>query len=262
MKNHHGKQGGSRVTLSRAMSKIGYCSRTQAETLINEGRVRVNGSRATDCRLWIDLDLDVMAVDGVQVRAAAKSYIMLNKPRGLITTRDDPGGRDTVFSCLRDLNPSHISPVGRLDEASEGLLLFTNDTVLAQRLLDPETNVKKIYHVRVSGKPTESDIRHIMSGIQDRGETLTASSARILRFVEKNGWLEVELREGRNRQIRRMVEALGFECQRLVRVGIDTLSLGSLNKGEYRYLSEVEIGTLGRRVGLPIVDFGEMDGKR
>ncbi len=253
MKKHNSEPGGRRVTLSRAMSKIGYCSRTQAEILINEGRVRINGARATDCRMWIDLDLDVIAVDDVSVRAAAKSYIMLNKPRGLITTRDDPGGRDTVFSCLRDLNTSHISPVGRLDKASEGLLLFTNDTVLAQRLLDPKTNVKKIYHVRVSGKPTESHIGQMMTGIQDRGETLTASSARILRLVEKNGWLEVELREGRNRQIRRMVEGLGFECQRLVRIGIDTLSLGSLSKGEYRCLSDVEIGTLRRRVGLSIV---------
>jgi 23S rRNA pseudouridine2605 synthase len=253
MKKHNGTPSGRRVTLSRAMSKLGHCSRTQAETLINEGRVRINGTRARDCRIWIDLDLDVLAVDGASVRRAAKSYVMLNKPRGLITTRDDPGGRDTVFSCLRALNTSHISPVGRLDKASEGLLLFTNDTVLAQRLLDPETNVRKIYHVRVSGKPTETDMGQMVAGIADRGESLTASSARVLRSAEKNVWLEVELREGRNRQIRRMVEALGFECQRLVRVGIDTLSLGSLKKGEYRCLNDIEIESLRRRVGLPVL---------
>ena len=250
MKNHNIRPGGRGVTLPRAMSKLGYCSRTQAETLINEGRVKINGRSTKDCQLWVDLDLDELAVDGETVGKAANCYVMLNKPRGLVTTRKDPGGRDTVFSCLRTLDVPHISPVGRLDKASEGLLLFTNDTTLAQRLLDPETNVRKIYHVQVSGKPSDLDVKRMTSGIQDRGELLTASSARIARLGVKNVWLEIELREGRNRQIRRMVEALGLDCLRLVRIEFGNLTLGSLGKAESRFLAPSEIETLGRTVLL------------
>lgn len=250
VKRHSSGSVGKRVTLPRALSKLGFCSRTQAEGLIGAGRVKVNGRHATSLEIWIDLDLDEVTVDGHAVVEAAKSYIILNKPRGLLTTRDDPGGRDTVFRCLRTKEIPYLAPVGRLDKASEGLLLFTNDTVLAQRLLDPETNVGKIYHVQVSGKPAELDVTRMMSGIFDRGETLVASSARILRSGEKNVWLEVELRQGRNRQIRRMVEGLGFDCLRLVRVGFDSLKLGSLRKGESRHLEEAEIKALTERAGL------------
>jgi 23S rRNA pseudouridine2605 synthase len=175
---------------------------------------------------------------------------MLNKPRGLVTTRDDPEGRPTVYDCLRDIDARHLAPVGRLDKASEGLLLFTNDTVLAQALLDPVTHVGKIYHVQVNRIMDQALLNRMESGIVDDGELLTAISARLLRSGDRNGWIEVELKEGRNRQIRRMLEALDIECLRLVRVAFGNVMLGDLPKGAVRALTEAEILGLRRRAGM------------
>ncbi|AVA19829.1 MULTISPECIES: pseudouridine synthase [unclassified Rhizobium] len=241
---------GKRVTLPRALSKLGYCSRTQAEGLIAAGRVTVDGRKITDPAAWIDLDRARIAVDGIEISAEKKLYFMLNKPRGLVTTRDDPEGRPTVYDCLRDIDARHLAPVGRLDKASEGLLLFTNDTVLAQALLDPVTHVSKIYHVQVNRIMDQELLSRMERGIVDDGELLTAISARLLRSGDRNGWIEVELREGRNRQIRRMLEALDIECLRLVRVSFGDIALGDLAKGAVRALTEAEIVGLRRRAGM------------
>ena len=230
--------------LPRALSKLGYCSRTQAERLIAGGRVTVGGRVVTDLTHWVDVNADRIAVDGIAVVAENRVYLMLNKPRGLVTTRDDPEGRETVFSCLKGLDTPYLAPVGRLDKASEGLLLFTNDTVLAQRLLDPQTHVAKLYHVQVSGKLDEMALAKMQAGILDDGEFLKAEAVRLLREGDKNAWLEVELREGKNRQIRRMLDHLGAECLRLVRVAIGDIALGGLPKGETRMLSAAEIERL------------------
>jgi 23S rRNA pseudouridine2605 synthase len=238
---------GKRVTLPRALSKLGYCSRTQAESLIAGGRVAVDGRKITDPAAWIDLDQARIAVDGIEISAEKKLWFMLNKPRGLVTTRDDPEGRPTVYDCLRDIDARHLAPVGRLDKASEGLLLFTNDTVLAQALLDPVTHVGKIYHVQVNRIMDQELLDRMESGIIDDGELLTAISARLLRSGDRNGWIEVELKEGRNRQIRRMLEALDIECLRLVRVAFGNIMLGDLPKGAVRALTEAEILGLHRR---------------
>lgn len=235
-----------RVTLPRALSKLGFCSRSQAEKLVAEGRVSVHGRRVTDLAAWVDIRTDRIEVDGQPVGAEAKVYLMLNKPRGLVTTRDDPEGRDTVFSCLEHLSIPHVSPVGRLDKASEGLLLFTNDTVLAQRLLDPQSGIAKTYHVQVRGRPAESDLERMMAGILDDGEVLKAASVRILREADKTTWLEFELHEGKNREIRRMLEALGFECLRLLRIAFGDLVLADLEKGKVRHLSDAEVASLRR----------------
>ncbi|ACP21512.1 putative ribosomal pseudouridine synthase B (plasmid) [Sinorhizobium fredii NGR234] len=240
---------GKRVTLARALSKLGYCSRTQAERLIAEGRVSVGGRKTTDLSLWIDIDRDRITVDGTPVAAEARIYLMLNKPRGLVTTRDDPEGRPTVFDCLGKVDARFMSPVGRLDKASEGLLLFTNDTVLAQRLLDPATHLGKTYHVQVRGLFDEAAARAMMDGVSEGGEMLKAIDVRRLRSGDKNSWIEVELQEGRNRQIRRMLDALGFECLRLVRVSIGEIRLGDLPKGASRPLSEAEVQYLRRHTG-------------
>lgn len=241
---------GKRVTLPRALSKLGYCSRTQAEALIAAGRVTVDGRRITDPAAWIDLDRARITVDGAAIAAEKKLYFMLNKPRGLVTTRDDPEGRPTVYDCLRDIDARHLAPVGRLDKASEGLLLFTNDTVLAQALLDPITHVTKTYHVQVKPIMDQELLERMEGGIIDDGELLTATAARLLRSGERNGWIEVELREGRNRQIRRMLEVLGVECLRLVRVAFGDIVLGDLAKGAVRALSDTEILELYRRTGM------------
>jgi len=235
--------------LPRALSKLGFCSRTQAEALVSEGRVSVNGRRVTDPLAWVDLDRATIAVDGVAVAAEKKLYLMLNKPRGLVTTRHDPEGRPTVYDCLDAYQGPHLSPVGRLDKASEGLLLFTNDTVLAQALLDPVTHVAKTYHVQVNRPMDEALLARMTEGLTIDGERLTASAAVPIRAGDRNAWIEVELREGKNRQIRRMLEALGIECLRLVRVSIGNLVLGSLAKGAVRELSEDEVRQLRRLAG-------------
>ncbi|CAN7506385.1 rRNA pseudouridine synthase [Rhizobium rhizogenes] len=238
------------MTLPRALSKLGYCSRTQAEALIAAGRVTVDGREITDPTAWIDLDRARIAVDGEAIAAEKKLYFMLNKPRGLVTTRDDPEGRPTVYDCLRDIDARHLAPVGRLDKASEGLLLFTNDTVLAQALLDPISHVGKIYHVQVNTIMEQELLERMERGIVDDGELLTASAARLLRSGDRNGWIEVELKEGRNRQIRRMLEVLGVECLRLVRVSFGDIALGDLAKGAVRPLTEAEVLELRRRAGM------------
>lgn len=236
--------------LPRALSKLGYCSRTQAERLISDGRVSVGGRVITDLTHWVDVNADPIAVDGVIVTAEERVYLMLNKPRGLVTTRDDPEGRETVFSCLKGLETPHLSPVGRLDKASEGLLLFTNDTVLAQRLLDPQTHVAKLYHVQISEKPDAAALAKMRAGIADDGELLKAAAVRLLREGDRNAWLEIELREGKNRQIRRMLEHLGVECLRLVRVAIGDIVLGDLPKGAVRALSATEVERLREQTHL------------
>lgn len=242
---------GTRVTLPRALSKLGYCSRSQAEKLVAGGNVSVGGRRVTDLTAWVDIRTDRIEVDGQPVGAQEKVYLMLNKPRGLVTTRDDPEGRETVFSCLEDLDIPHVSPVGRLDKASEGLLLFTNDTVLAQRLLDPDRGIAKIYHVQTRGRPSEADLGRMTAGILDDGELLKAAGVKVLREADRSCWLEFELREGKNREIRRMLEAVGFECLRLVRIAFGGLALGDLEKGKSRFLADHEITELRRSAVMP-----------
>ncbi len=239
-----------RVTLQRAFSKLGICSRKQAEAFILEGRVRVNGKVVTAVDTWVEMNSDRIELDGAVLKARAKIYLALNKPRGLVTTRDDPEGRDTVFDCLEGLDLPFVAPIGRLDKASEGLLLFTNDTQLAQRLLDPDKDVRKIYHVQVSGEPGEAELARMTAGIEADGQLLTAAAVRLLRSGEKTAWLEVALTEGKNRQIRRMLEALGLECLRLVRVSIGDIVLGDLAKGATRFLSDDEVRSLRRATGL------------
>lgn len=241
---------GDRVTLPRALSKLGFCSRTQAEALIASGRVTVGGRTVRDPAAWVDLGDAVIAVDGTVIAAKKHVYLMLNKPRGLVTTRQDPEGRPTVFDCLKGFNAPHLSPVGRLDKASEGLLLFTNDTILAQALLDPASHVAKTYHVQVSPLMNDAQLARMRQGIVTDGERMTASAASIIRTGQKNAWIEVKLEEGRNRQIRRMLDALGVECLRLVRVAIGGLVLGDLGKGATRELTSAEVVELRRGAGL------------
>lgn len=243
------KKTASRATLSRALSRLGYCSRTQAEALIEQGRVRVGGKLATGPDIWVDMDTDRISVDGEVIRARATVWLMLNKPRGMVTTRSDPEGRPTVFDCLKDAAGSHISPVGRLDKASEGLLLFTNDTAMANRLLNPATHLPKTYHVQVQGELNEADLARMKEGVVHDGETLRAIAVTLLRSGERNCWLEVVLDEGRNRQIRRILDVLGFECLRLVRVSVGSLPLGDLAKGATRPLTQQEIALLRRETG-------------
>jgi len=230
----------AKVSLARALSKLGYCSRTQAQALIRAGRVQVNGAVQRTPSLRVDVRRDRITVDGQRVTAAAKVYLMLNKPRGLVTTTSDERGRETAYQCLTDSSLPWLSPVGRLDKASEGLLLFTNDTRWAAHILDPATHLDKTYHVQINCVPDDHLLGQLRDGVVDAGETLRATGARLLRHGRRNSWLEIVLDEGRNRHIRRMLEMLDVSVLRLMRVSIGPLELGDLKKGEYRHLTAVE----------------------
>jgi 23S rRNA pseudouridine2605 synthase len=236
-----GSRGAPTVSLPRALSKLGYCSRAEGERLVTAGRVRVNGSVVRELGARVDVRRDRLEVDGERVAAERKVYLAMNKPRGVVTTRHDPQGRETVYALL-DPSLPYVSPVGRLDKASEGLLLLTNDTRWAARLTDPARHVDKVYHVRVAAQPDDALLARMRAGVDGGdGEVLAVKSVQPLRRGTRNAWLEVTLDEGRNRHIRRLLDALGIETLRLVRVRIGALELGHLGKGEVRALSGVEV---------------------
>jgi 23S rRNA pseudouridine2605 synthase len=222
---------------------MGYCSRAQAAELIVGGRVRLNGVVRRNAEAPVRLQQDKIEVDGRAVRAAEKAYWMLNKPRGVVTTASDEKGRATVYDCMGEAMSearSWLAPVGRLDKASEGLLLLTNDSEWAARVLDPAGHVAKTYHVQMAALADEDLLQALRRGVRDGADFLRVQSVRELRRGERNSWLEIVLHEGRNRQIRRMLEALGVEVLRLVRVAIGGLELGDLAKGQSRKLSAAE----------------------
>ena len=186
------------------------------------------------------LEQDKIEVDGRIPAAAAQVYLMLNKPRGVVTTASDEKGRETVYAYL-DENLPWVAPVGRLDKASEGLLLLTNDSEWGAGLLEPEARVEKTYHVQVGTTADSALIGKMLRGVQtEEGDFLRVKSARILRQGVKNAWLEIVLDEGKNRHIRRMLEGLGVDVRRLMRVGIGPLTLGDLAKGKFRTITAAE----------------------
>jgi 23S rRNA pseudouridine2605 synthase len=234
-----------RVGLARALSKLGFSSRSQAFVLVREGRVKVNGRQRNDPEFPVVLRHDKLSVDGKPVATSRPVYLMVNKPRGIVTTASDEKGRATVYSLIPEDLP-WIAPVGRLDKASEGLLLLTNDSEWAARITDPHSHLDKIYHVQVAAQPDEALLQKLTTGIASDGEPLRARHASILRGGAKNSWLEIVLDEGRNRQIRRMLDALGIEVLRLVRVAIGPLQLGDLARREFRELLPSEKQAIDR----------------
>jgi 23S rRNA pseudouridine2605 synthase len=192
----------------------------------------------------VSVSRDRFQVDDQPLAPTRHVYLMLNKPRGLVTTARDERGRDTVFRCLEGMSMPFVAPVGRLDQASEGLLLFTNDTAWAARLTDPSSHVRKTYHVQVDRLVPAELLQRLEDGIAVDGQVLRACRARLLRQGGKNCWLELELDEGRNRHIRKLLAALEIAVLRLVRVAIGPLALGSLAKGQARVLSLDEVRAL------------------
>ena len=238
------------VSVPRALSKMGFCSRTQGERLVEAGKVRVNGTLVRDISLRIRPERDRIEVDNAPVAKAAPVYIMLNKPRGLVTTRDDPQGRATIYECLTDESLPFLAPVGRLDKASEGLLLLTNDSRWSSRLLDPASHVNKVYHMQVRGTDLDAAMHRIATGVveEDTGELLEVKAISLLRTGSRSGaWFEVVLDEGKNRQLRRIFAAVGVDVLRLVRVAIGPLVLGDLAKGAWRTLLPDEVRSLARQ---------------
>jgi 23S rRNA pseudouridine2605 synthase len=230
--------------VARVLSKAGLASRTQAATWVREGRVSVGGRVVRDPEHPVRAGIDEVRVDGRPIGEAERVYLALNKPRGLVTTADDDKGRDTVYRCFEGAGLPWVAPVGRLDQASEGLLLFTNDPAWAAAITDPTRGPDKTYHVQVEGVPGEADLAAMVQGLDEGGERLSAKSATLLRSGGKTAWLEIVLDEGRNRQIRRLAKAAGFPVQRLIRVAIGGLVLGELPKGAWRRLSAGDLAAL------------------
>ena len=237
-----------RVGLARALSKLGYCSRSDAFDLIHAGRVRLNGAILRDPEAPVRLDQDGIEVDGQPVATPSRIYLVLNKPRGVLTTASDEKGRQTVYAFLES-NLPWVAPVGRLDKASEGLLLLTNDSEWAAQVLEPATHLDKTYHVQIGRVADAGLVESIKRGVKtENGEVLRAKSVCILRGGRRNSWLEIVLDEGRNRQIRRMLETLKVEVLRLVRVAIGPLPLGQLPKGDVRPLTAGEKQALDQAI--------------
>ena len=230
--------------VARVISKLGLASRTQAAAWVRAGRVRVNGSVVRDPEFPVHQGVDQLHIDEATATAVDRVVLMLNKPRGLVTTRQDERGRATVYQCLAGADLPWLAPVGRLDKASEGLLLFSNDPVWAAKLGDPATGPDKTYHVQIDRVPDAAMLAALARGALVDGERLGFKSVRCLRAGQRNAWLEITLDEGRNRQIRRVLEAHGLVVLRLVRVKMGALALGKLPKGQWRRLSAAEIAAL------------------
>jgi 23S rRNA pseudouridine2605 synthase len=232
-----------RYGAARAISKLRLGSRTQGARWVKEGRVRVNGRLVTDPEFPVNPGRDRLTVEGLE-GARPRLVIMLNKPRGLVTTTRDEQGRDTVYRCLADAALPWLAPVGRLDKASEGLLLFSNDPAWAAGVTHPSTGPDKTYHVQVDRVPDAALIANLHRGADVDGELLRAKTVRCLRSGQKNGWLEITLDEGRNRQIRRLLSVFEIAVLRLIRVSIGDLQLGQLPKGGWRVVTEHEVESL------------------
>ena len=222
-------RGPGRVSLARALSKLGLASRTEARTLILAGRVRVDGRVALDPAALVIPERMAVSIDGQARARDARRVLLFHKPRGTVTTRRDPQGRRTVFDVLGAAGTGLIA-IGRLDLASTGLLLFTNDTQLAHRLTDPGAAVPRTYVVTVRGRVTEDTARRIERGI----DGLSAQSVEIRKASGRETHLIVTLIEGKNRELRRLFEACGHEVTRVHRIAFGEFELGELRPGEWR----------------------------
>ncbi len=236
-----GRRAPGTVPLERALSKLGIASRTRARAMILEGRVRVNGVVRADPLSNVNPDRARIEVDGARAARAAARTIAFHKPSGAVTTRSDEKGRKTIYDVLEDASVCALVAVGRLDQATSGLLLLTNDTRLGDWLCDPVNGVPRAYLVEVRGRVTDEQARALTGGIVDRGERLSAASAILRKSSGKESQLLVELTEGKNRELRRLFSAIGHEVTRLKRLSFGGIELGGLPPGKWRELSADEL---------------------
>jgi 23S rRNA pseudouridine2605 synthase len=230
-------------TLDRALSKAGLGSRTEARSWIGSGRVKVNGRVIQTPDHWVDIGRDKIALDGKPIHQSEKIYLLLYKPKGYLTTYKDPEGRPTVYDLMPDLK-AWVFPVGRLDLDSSGLLVMTNDTGLAEQLTNPDYKVSKTYLVKAATLLSDGQLDRLRHGVDlSDGPTRPAAVQRI-RDMGKHSFIEITISEGRNRQVRRMLEAIDSKVLKLVRTAIGPLQIAGLAIGKYRPLTPAEVNSL------------------
>lgn len=235
----------TKVSLVRGISKLGLASRTEAAAWIEAGRVRVNGEAVRDPSRRVDLDRDRLTVDDGDAAPAARIYLVMHKPKGVVTTRSDEHGRVTVYDVLATAKSgvwadTWMFPVGRLDRDSSGLLLLTNDTRWGAGIASPESKIPKTYHVRVRPPLKPNDLERLISGVPLDEGPAAPLRAEVVRESPRGTWVELTLTEGKNRQIRRICARLGYRVEALVRIRIGSLALGDLRPGEVRELTADE----------------------
>ncbi|MDD5090820.1 MAG: pseudouridine synthase [Candidatus Wallbacteria bacterium] len=235
--------------LQKIIAAAGICSRRKAEELIKEGRVTVNGLKVTEMGIRIDMQSQVVAVDGKPLEFGAFVYLLMNKPHNMLTTLSDPRGRPTIVDLLRGMK-DRVYPVGRLDFDSEGLLLLTNHGELTNRLLHPSYKTSKTYSVKVEGFPTVAKLTEIRTGVKCKGFRAHPAEVRVTKKNRTSSWLEFVLKEGRKHQVKLMCEAIGHPIRRLIRTRISFLSVEGLKPGQVRPLNHGEVTRLLQEAGL------------
>lgn len=232
------------MRLQKLIAGTGIASRRKAETLITTGRVTVNGKVVTELGTKVDPERDHVKLDGKHLSSVQPFvYLMLNKPKHVMSTLDDPGGRTTVKDYLRGVSV-RVFPVGRLDFDSEGLMLLTNNGDLAQALLHPRYHVPKTYLIKVKGVLSDEEIRQLERGVRLEDGMTSPAIVKKIKKAEQNSWLEITIREGRKHQVKRMLESVGHPVIKLMRVRMGPLSLGNLESGEFRFLTDREANAL------------------
>jgi 23S rRNA pseudouridine2605 synthase len=238
-------------TLERVLSKAGVGSRTAARSMIHARRVEVNGRVVENPDQWVDLRRDRVRLDGQPLRSRAPVYLLLYKPAGYLTTRKDPEGRPTVYDLLGEFS-EWVFPVGRLDQDTSGLLLLTNDTQFGERLTNPEHKVPKTYLVKTATRLDDAALEQLRRGVEIGAEPRTLpAEVRRVRDSARRTWVEITITEGRNRQVRRMIEAVGSRVMKLVRIRIGPLGIGDLQIGRYRPLTLAELAQLSSQKRAP-----------
>ena len=232
------------MTLDRVLSRFGLASRTAARQAILAGRMKVNGRVVRDPEVWVSPERDTFLLDGHRLKPARKKYLLFYKPKGVITSHGDPAGRPTIYPYLGDEN-QWVAPVGRLDKDSSGLLLLTNDTDFADFILNPESGIPRTYLVKTSALVPDGVIAQLNAGVEmKRGDWARPLIVRRRGDRGKYTWLDVVLTEGKNREVRRMLEAVGFKVLKLVRTRLGPLTLEGLEVGKWRELTRAEIADL------------------
>ena len=253
------------MTLDRVLSRFGIASRTASREAILAGRMKVNGRVVRDPDVWVSPGRDTFHLDGKPLKPARKRYLLFYKPKGVITSHGDPEGRETIYKYLREVAPPFraaraglkpgateknewIAPVGRLDKDTSGLLLLTNDTEFADFITSPESEVSKTYLVKTSGLLSDEVIAGLNDGVEmKRGDVAQPLSVRRREDRGKYTWLDIVLTEGKNREVRRMIEAVGFKVLKLVRTHIGPLTLAGLEVGKWRELTASEVARLRKK---------------